>query len=103
MAVTRDAYALQWAAATCRGNRAIVLQAMAGGAWFTLQWATDDLITDSSFASEEKRMLYIVKVGLLSGSSHCVVFRDVPCCAGVDGEWILDDCYESLGLQRSEG
>eukprot|EP00971_Amphidinium_carterae_P143327 2839631-Amphidinium_carterae.1 len=121
-AVQQDGYALKYAAEECKRDREIVLAAVQnkGCALYhaaeackadreivlvavqqnpdAIRHAVDELLLDSTFASEEKQSWYILKVSLLSGRSTVVMSS----LFGRDSAAVVvSDCCRRLGMDRS--
>eukprot|EP00971_Amphidinium_carterae_P001820 36647-Amphidinium_carterae.1 len=75
-AVQQDWRALQFAAESCRGDREVVQTALKNvssmSQTFILQWTSDELMEDSSFAIETKINFHILKISMISGRQAIV-------------------------------
>eukprot|EP00971_Amphidinium_carterae_P019573 385370-Amphidinium_carterae.1 len=92
-AVQRNGCALEYASEAVRADREVVEEAVRQDE-DALRWAADELLEDASFATEEKRPLYLLKVTMLSGRSTVVAAA---------GPWsveaVLNECRRRLGLR----
>eukprot|EP00971_Amphidinium_carterae_P062984 1246502-Amphidinium_carterae.1 len=129
-AVQQDASALQWASESCRGDRDIVLAAVQSDAWealafaaegcrsdreivlaavrqdaSALEWASDELLVDTSFAIEAKKSHHILKISMMSGRQAIVVSWMNLDYRGYETELVtervLQKCCEKLGVSST--
>eukprot|EP00971_Amphidinium_carterae_P101152 2001256-Amphidinium_carterae.1 len=94
-AVKQDGLLLQHAAKNFGSDREVVLEAVKHNV-MALEWASDDLLQDTSFATEAKSKLHVLKITLLSGRL-CFV----PADSRDKTREILLRCLGRLGLDRS--
>eukprot|EP00971_Amphidinium_carterae_P096332 1906026-Amphidinium_carterae.1 len=62
---------LQYAAENYKNDREVVLTAVKQN-WQALQFASDALLEDTSFAADDKKIVRILRISLMSGRYTCV-------------------------------
>eukprot|EP00971_Amphidinium_carterae_P148862 2951063-Amphidinium_carterae.1 len=87
--------ALGCAAEEYKADRAVVLAAVMQNG-YAMQFASDELLLESTFAPKAKQCYYILKVSMLSG--RCTV---VCACDQENTEAIVKECCGRLGMDRS--
>eukprot|EP00971_Amphidinium_carterae_P162301 3217409-Amphidinium_carterae.1 len=95
-AVKQDGLSLEYAAAPCKSDREIVLAASTQNVK-ALQYACDALLEDTTFATEAKEKVCVIKVSMMSGRSCCltVLRHDM---VEVEASNFVMDCCERLEI-----